>query len=553
MTKFGIKAKIWMSMAIFGAGYVALLVLLQWATSATQKHMAIASGSLFPAALSSQEASAGFQKVGKRYNDAVLMQDKKALASADEDADAVTAALRSVQEKTSFSPERQKQASTLSERFDDIHARSKSLYSAMIEHPDSMTAQTQQAIAALAQDNQQMTASLAELQNGVAKDFQGELDVVTAWSQRQRTFGIMVLLIAVLCGGGVSVVVIKRYITIPLSQLSSRLKDIAEGEGDLTERLELTSNDELGETARSFNLFMDKLQGIMRQIAANTDQLGSATEKLSATSLEITANSGETSAQANVVSQAAQQVTHNLQTVAAGAEEMGISIKDIAKNATEAAKVATSAVRTAETANTTVGKLGDSSAEIGQVIKVITSIAQQTNLLALNATIEAARAGEAGKGFAVVANEVKELAKETAKATEDISRKIEAIQADTRAAVDAIGTISSVINEINNISSTIATAVEEQNTTTNEMSRNVGEAAQGSGEITKNIAGVAEASQNTARGARDTQNAVQQLVEMSTQLRGLVGQFKIDADGSGTKIAVDADVGIKSLAAHASA
>jgi methyl-accepting chemotaxis protein len=200
-----------------------------------------------------------------------------------------------------------------------------------------------------------------------------------------------------------------------------------------------------------------------------------------------------------------------------------------------------------------VGKLGDSSAEIGQVIKVITSIAQQTNLLALNATIEAARAGEAGKGFAVVANEVKELAKETAKATEDISRKIEAIQADTRAAVDAIGTISSVINEINNISSTIATAVEEQNTTTNEMSRNVGEAAQGSGEITKNIAGVAEASQNTARGARDTQNAVQQLVEMSTQLRGLVGQFKIDADGSGTTIAVDAHVGIKSLTAHASA
>ena len=148
-----------------------------------------------------------------------------------------------------------------------------------------------------------------------------------------------------------------------------------------------------------------------------------------------------------------------------------------------------------------MSKLGDSSTEIGQVIKVITSIAQQTNLLALNATIEAARAGEAGKGFAVVANEVKELAKETAKATEDISRKIEAIQTDTKAAVDAIASISEVINQVNGISNTIATAVEEQNATTNEMARNVSEAAHGSGEITSNIAGVAQAAESTTRGA----------------------------------------------------
>ena len=532
MKGFGIKAKIWMSIAIFGAGYVALLVLLQWTTSQTQAHLAIASGSLFPAALSSQDASANFQKVAKRYGDAVLMQDKKALAAADAEADAVSAALRSVQENTASSPERQKQASSLSERFMDIHARSKSLYSAMIEHPESMTAQTQQSIAALAQNNKQMAASLTDLQQGLTKDFQAELDIVTSWSQRQRLFGIIVLLIALGFGGGVSAVVIERYIGKPLRQLSRRLKDIAEGEGDLTKRLEVLSRDEIGETSRSFNLFMDKLQGIMREIAANTNQLATASEQLSTTSLQITANSKETSAQANLVSQAAQQVTQNLQTVATGAEEMGSSIEDIAKNATEAARIATSAVKVAESTNVTVAKLGDSSAEIGQVIKVITSIAQQTNLLALNATIEAARAGDAGKGFAVVANEVKELAKETAKATEDISRKIEAIQTDTKAAVDAIGSISAVINQINDISSTIATAVEEQNATTNEMSRNIGEAARGSGEITKNIGGVAEASQSTAHGATDTQKAVQQLVEMSAQLRRLVEQFKIN-DSSG--------------------
>jgi methyl-accepting chemotaxis protein len=301
--------------------------------------------------------------------------------------------------------------------------------------------------------------------------------------------------------------------------------------GDLTrDDLKVRSHDELGDLTTAINKMSGSLKRMILAITENAVQVASASEELNTTSQQITANSEETSAQADVVSKAAQQVSQNLQTVATGAEEMGVSIKEIAKNATEAAKVATSAVKVAQTTTATVSKLGDSSTEIGQVIKVITSIAQQTNLLALNATIEAARAGEAGKGFAVVANEVKELAKETAKATEDISRKIEAIQADTKSAVDAIANISEVINQINGISNTIATAVEEQNATTNEMARNVSEAAHGSGEITSNIAGVAEAAQGTTHGATDTQKASQQLVETSTQLRRLVEQFKINAN-----------------------
>ena len=250
--------------------------------------------------------------------------------------------------------------------------------------------------------------------------------------------------------------------------------------------------------------------------------LASAAEELTATSQQMSANAEETSAQANVVSASAEQVDKNLQTVATGSEEMSASIKEIAKNAHESAKVATGAVRVAVETNQIVTKLGDSSTEIGQVIKVITSIAQQTNLLALNATIEAARAGEAGKGFAVVANEVKELAKQTAKATEDISRKIEAIQADTKNAVVAIAQISDVIKQVNDISNTIATAVEEQHATTNEMARNVGEAAKGSGEITKNIGGVAEAAKSTSQGANDSLKAAQALAKMSSDLGELV-------------------------------
>ena len=528
MKKLGIKAKIWMSIGIFAAGYVAFLVLLQWTSSETQQHTQVASGSLFPAALSSQEASARFERMLERYNDAVLMQDRKALAKADEDAELVTSALRSVQEKVSFRTERQKQTTTLIQRFESIHGRSQSLYSTMIEHPDN-TPQTQQSVAALGEENREMSASLKELQAGLTTDFQAELDTVTDWSRRQRTFGILVLLIGALCGGSVSAVVIERYIATPLRQLTGCLKDIAEGEGDLTQRLELTSDDELGETSESFNLFMDKLQEVMRQIASNTYQLSEACAKLSATSHQITANSGETSTQATVVSQSAQQVSQNLQTVAIGAGEMGSTIQSIANNAHEAATVASEAVQTAQAANANVAKLSASSAEIGEVIKVITSIAQQTNLLALNATIEAARAGESGKGFAVVANEVKELAKQTAKATEDISRKITAIQTDTHGAIEAIATISGVINHINDISGTIATAVEEQSATTNEMTRNLGDAARGSKDITGSISGIAQAAESTSLGASDTQKAVQELVQMSAQLSSLVEQFKIDA------------------------
>jgi methyl-accepting chemotaxis protein len=270
------------------------------------------------------------------------------------------------------------------------------------------------------------------------------------------------------------------------------------------------------------------IRSILSSIRSAVDAIDRSSHDLDKVSSQVGASAENTAARSGTVSSAAEQVSVNVSTVATAVEEMTASIGEIAHNATEATSVSRDAVEVASSTNATVADLGTSSAQISQVLEVISSIAEQTNLLALNATIEAARAGEAGKGFAVVANEVKELAKQTATATEEIGGTIAAIQRDSTEAVDAIGRIREVIDRVADLQTTIASAVEEQTATTNEISRNVTEAARGAGEIAQHISGVADGARSTSDGAIATQAASDQLQAVARDLRRLVQRDRSD-------------------------
>ncbi|MDA8196064.1 MAG: methyl-accepting chemotaxis protein [Actinomycetota bacterium] len=351
---------------------------------------------------------------------------------------------------------------------------------------------------------------------------------ITAMSSKQSLNVLLVLVQALLTTGLLAALYAgyRKIIMKPLHELSATLQGLSSGDGDLSVSLDESRQDEIGEIARYFNRFRDKIAAIVQNVSNSVSSISDQVTTLKDVSNAIGASAEQTSVQSGLVTTLTENVTASVGSVSAATEEMRVSIQEIARNASQAAEVAAGAVKIASSTSTTVERLGLSSLEIGEVIKTITQIAEQTNLLALNATIEAARAGEAGKGFAVVASEVKELAKDTAHATEDIARKIEAIQSDTRAAVDAISEISSVIAHINDLEAAIASAVEEQSATTNEIGRIAQEAARGSGEIAETVPEVSRAAAETARGAVTAASASNELETVLDVLVQVTSQFK---------------------------
>jgi methyl-accepting chemotaxis protein len=380
-----------------------------------------------------------------------------------------------------------------------------------------------------------------------------EAEIVSAISTQRNALTLaIVILIAVTA---LAVVFISRHITGPIVRASEMLKDIAQGEGDLTRRLKVESKDEVGEMAKWFNLFVENVQGIIGSVARNARQVNDASSELKMVSEEMSMGADQTSDKANAVAVASEEMSSNMNSVAAAmeeaatnvgmvasaAEEMTATITEIAQNTAKARSIAGDAVNQADNASSQVTELGTAALEIGKVIETITEISEQVNLLALNATIEAARAGDAGKGFAVVANEIKDLARQTAAATGEIKARVESIQNSTEGTVKEIGSISLVVNEVNEIVSTIATAVEEQSVTTNEIADNVAQAAQGieevnenvaqsssvSSEISRDIAEVTQAAKEISSSSNRISSSSESLNQLAQQLNEMVGRFKV--------------------------
>lgn len=316
---------------------------------------------------------------------------------------------------------------------------------------------------------------------------------------------------------------IVRSFDLPIKEAQRVLEAVANN--DLTARLNNADQHELSDLSHSINQTVETLRSTLLNVKSQSDTLTLAADELRMVSEQMSANAEETAAQANVVTAASAQVMRNVTSVAGATDQMKASVQEVSDNSSKATGASMQAVKAVESASGAIRRLGDSSADIGKIVRIINSIAEQTNLLALNATIEAARAGDAGRGFAVVANEVKELANETARATADIARKIEAIRGDTQSAVQAIGDIKAVISGVNDMQSVISTALEEQRAIASEIARTLGDGARSTQEITSNIAGVADAARSTSSGAADTRRAADEITKMADGLKKVLSQF----------------------------
>jgi methyl-accepting chemotaxis protein len=362
--------------------------------------------------------------------------------------------------------------------------------------------------------------------------------------------GIIAILSVIIVG-----IVLSNRIIMPLNRSVTMLKELASSSGDLTKRLTVTTKDEVGETARWFNIFVDKIQKIINQIAGNTAMLTSSSKALSETAVHLSNGTGEMTNNVNAVagltekavanveniSAAAEVMSRNITTVATAIEEMSASLNGVASNSQKEFLIATDANAQTKSAQELMDHLSVSAKQIGKVVDAIKDIADTTNLLSLNAAIEAASAGEAGKGFAVVAVEVKELSKQTAKATDDIRLQVEQIQKNTANAAAAIGKISTIIEEITKTSKLVAAAVAEQSATINDIAksvgsssmeatniaRNVSESAKGLSEISSNIQGVNNGTRRTAEGVNQLRASSEQLTNLASDLNSIVNLFKL--------------------------
>jgi len=556
-----IGAKLKLSVGLVVAGYVITILVGFVMVRKNEGNLQAAAKSLFPATVESQKALFAFDGQVKAFQDSVILGDSDALDLAGEQNVAFVSSMNHVLNYDMISVERMQAVEDLYTSYNAWNAEAAPLYLAMIEAEEFEDSWMDQA-AALNETKAEMRESLVTLIERFESDVEEKHNTVIQ-SNKQQIQASTALAVLIISIGGLCVWRVMSSITTGLNAVVGQLKDISEGDGDLTARIPMENRkDEIGELASNFNVFIEKLQDVITKVAENSGILSSSSTNLSETATSMagraeemkqqtmvasdasnkaldrithmdkgigqikeeanqmaTASSDasdnlntvaaaveEMSSNMNSVAQATEYMTTNVNSVATAIEEMSISLNGVASNSSKAAEVAGNATEIGQKTTQSVDMMGETTNDIGKIVDMISDIADKTNLLALNATIEAASAGDAGRGFAVVANEVKELSKQTSKATEDVRGQVENLQKVTKNVVTDIGEIVDVVDEISDITVSIASAVEEQTKTTNEIAQNVGAAANGSSEVAVNV-------KEIASGANEVSQNVQVAVE----------------------------------------